>query len=180
MKLIAFLGLIGIVIGCGGPTSSQKDKPEVKPLIKNPVTVVTAPGAADARDPKTKARAYHIEWKRATIDFGNEGVFAGSMTTVSGVMYEDNKEASVFRADSAEAVRETQMLTLLGNVRVESKGQKAVLSCDKAEWHAAKRLIKAFGHVRIAGPAGTLSGLSEVWAKPDLKIIGTPDTFGNL
>lgn len=105
-------------------------------------------------------------------------------------MYKDGSAANTFQADSARAEKDTfltrpyvKFLTLTGHVRidahvtVDAKERQTTLTCDRLEWYAKEKLMKAFGHVEVSGTLGQLSGLNEVWASPELKTIATPNMF---
>ncbi len=124
---------------------------------------------------------YRITWADGVVQVGNEGVFAGTMESVSGEFYEKSKLASTFQAEHAKADRDTDTLTLTGHVTVISKAYNATLTCDKVEWRNKEKIVKAFGNIQIHGEMrgenGTFSGLDELWATPALDYFATPGMF---
>lgn len=120
---------------------------------------------------------YHIKWKEAQVDLADKGAFAGRMDDVSGEFYKNGKVASTFQADHAQADKETQVLTLRDHVTVVSKTQATTMACDKLEWHAGEKIVKAYGNIRMVGKFGTLKGLEELWSRSDLTYFSTPSMF---
>jgi lipopolysaccharide assembly outer membrane protein LptD (OstA) len=110
-----------------------------------------------------------------------EGVFSGTMERVSGEMFDQDSDvplvANTFRGDHAVALKETQALVVTGNITMISKEQGVTINCDKVEWLAKEKIVKASGNVRIHGTYGEMSGLNEVWASPDFKHVATPGMF---
>ena len=61
------------------------------------------------------------------------------------------------------------------DVVLQSIDKANTLNAPKIEYRGDVKLVRAMGGVTANGPFGTLSGVPELWATPDLRLIGTPD-----
>lgn len=174
-----------IVAGCAKPAHNEAKKPkEEKPLELPVQTVETNSGSTTqfSADP-TRERQWDVAWEKAEVDFAKKGPSAGTMQGVSGKIYQKNAVASTFRAQSGLADKAKQTLMLVDDVHVYSPDPKdpskndGELMCDRLVYDAAKKIVKAQGHVRFVGTVGTIGTLSEVWATPKLDKVATPDLF---
>jgi len=120
---------------------------------------------------------WSVQWESARIEYGGENQISGTMSRVSGEMYERGAVASTFVADFAEAEKQSNRLTLSGNVVVTSKEYKSTITCDKLVWDGNKNLIRALGNVRFKSKQYTAEVFDELLASPKLNQIGTPDLF---
>jgi len=173
------MGMLFAVAGCGPGAKAPPPKapPKPPPVLQQPLTVNTTGGDATIRsNGPARAILYHIRWKDAALQVSDNGPFAGTMNGVTGEFYERGAIACEFSADHASANKDEDLLVLTGHARAYSPTQKATLSCDKLEWHAKEKVVKAFGHIEIAGVYDLL-GLDEVWAKSDLSYLATPAMF---
>ena len=180
--------------GCGKAPSSQKEaakKPETK--IKQVINTGPAFLTRYTKLPK-REKSWYIEWKRAALDY-TEGdpKQGGDMEVVSGTLYKEGNEASVFAADHGHANKETGVLTLMGNAVVRAKstqgliptGKKtasnsnseAVMRCDQVDWDPEAKIVKAKGHVNFVGNGYTFGMVPELWCSPDLTHVATPDLY---
>lgn len=189
-----------LTFGCGKPAAKKgeekkpPEKAQKNPLIPDHITVNTNAGNATVRSPESHDILYTAKWQGARVTAGAEGVLSGSMEGVEGELY-DKKRASTFKADDAVAHRESMKLTLTGHVTItaidtgphlgkEPEVKRATLTCDKVEveWVTDEKkttasVVKASGNVQVVGAFGTLSGLNEIWATPDLTTVATPSMF---
>jgi len=168
-----------LVVGCGSSANHPAPSaPKQKPVLQQPLVVNSISGEATIRsNHRDRQVLYHIHWKKAAVDVSDIGLFAGNMDDVEGEMYRKGKVVSTFTADHASANRDQQLLVLTGRVHAVSTTEKAAITCDRLEWHAAEEIAKAFGHIEVHGERATLSGLDEVWATPDLNYLATPSMF---
>lgn len=120
---------------------------------------------------------WSVQWESARIEYGGENQISGTMSRVSGEMYERGAVASTFVADFAEAEKQSNRLTLSGNVVVTSKEYKSTITCDKLVWDGNKNLIRALGNVRFKSKQYTAEVFDELLASPKMNQIGTPDLF---
>ena len=124
---------------------------------------------------KQGEKMWHVEWQSAVLRIEEK---RAALTTVDGELYKENKQVSTFRSDKGDADNESGVLNLNGRVTVFSIPNRATLRCDKLHYTSkGKPLIQATGNVEVDGAFGTVRGLQEVWATPDLKTFGTPDLF---
>lgn len=140
------------------------------------MSVETDPGEAVIRNEAGKT-LYKVAWQSARLNFGDQGAISGTMEKLQGAMYQDELPMNTFTAESGEAVRAQSLLKLSGGVIVQSKERKARIRCDRLEWWADKKLVKAIGHVRATGDFGSLGEFPELWATADMSIIATRDMF---
>lgn len=120
---------------------------------------------------------WSVQWESARIEYGGESQISGTMSRVSGEMYERGAVASTFVADFAEAEKQSNRLTLSGNVVVTSKEYKSTIACDKLVWDGNNNLIRALGNVRFKSKQYTAEVFDELLASPKMNQIGTPDLF---
>lgn len=99
------------------------------------------------------------------------------MNTVSGTLFEKDKETSDFYGQKAVSKKDSDVLALEGKVRVVSREQKATMYCDRLEWHGDRELVIAKGNVRVDSPLFVMEAGSELWCTPDLSQVATPDLF---
>jgi hypothetical protein len=175
----AFLLLMAVAChGCAPSAPKSKLVDKVKPILKQPLTVVTPDGEATERsNGPGREPLYHVTWRNAKVDVSDKGPFAGRMEGVKGEMYHKGQVSNTFGADYANADRNTRLLTLTGHVQLISKADQIVLTCDKVEWLVKEKIVKATGHVKAVGNFGSVGVADELWATPDLKVIATPDSF---
>lgn len=113
---------------------------------------------------------------RVRVDEGGESVAV--MNGVTGTLYEAGVEASEFRSPSAEAVQAKHTLTLLGGVTVIARARGLTLKADRLTYREDLQLIEASGTVTVTSDVYVLGPLETLVTTPDLRKIGTPDTFG--
>jgi hypothetical protein len=152
-------------------TKDQKDKPDL------PTSLNVGKGQITVTDPDTKKPQWNMKWKSATVDVEDmdEG---GSATAkgVSGDIMRDGKIAASYKADAGVGNRAKETLSLQGNVRIASKSYQATLSCREVLYDAKLKILKAKGGVTVDGEGGTIV-TDELWAAPDLSVVGTPDLY---
>lgn len=175
-----------VLAGCGpGPNAkADKDKKKDDKQALPTQTILTTSGSAlvKSEPPKNKPLAervplWFVAWKSAVIDVTAGNPRNGSMTGVSGYLFDKGKKGSTFRSDEGVANSTKKLLTLTGNVRVVSPDPSGVLTCDRLFYDASKEVLHAQGHVRVVGKVGTVGTLSEILATKDLSRIATPDMF---
>ncbi len=105
-----------------------------------------------------------------------KGAF-GTMQTVKGEIYQDDKVASTLTADSGEAEKDTGVLRQKATVVVNGINPKATVKGDQLEWDARIRIVKVKGNPSIDSPQIVMNTTDELWSTPDLKQVGTPDQF---
>lgn len=137
------------------------------------MTVESNNGEATIKDENLRP-LYHVKWQKAQVVASDKGIFATDMDNVQGEFFKDGRVSSRFQGDHARADRLKQLLVITGGVRATSAEQGTDVLCDRLEWHAIEKIARAFGNVRAHGSYGTLIGLNEAWASPDLQEIATP------
>lgn len=166
-----------LLVSCG-----SKPPPDAGPRQPKPPaperTVHSGSGEATRRSEEAgRGKEWTVKWKSAVLDVGSDGAIGGSMEGVVGVLYRDDKPASDFSADRADADRATGVLVLSGRVRVAAREGGTVLTCQSLTWRVDDRVAAARGDVRVESPDWTLGPAPEIWANADLTRAGTPEAY---
>ncbi|MFZ4506375.1 MAG: LPS export ABC transporter periplasmic protein LptC [Fimbriimonas sp.] len=101
----------------------------------------------------------------------------GTLTTVTGKIYENGIIRATYTANEGEASKTTEALKLSGQVTVVSVDPVATLRCNQLAWNPQSKTLQASGGVTIEGAWGTYQPGGDIWASPDLSKIATPDLF---
>ena len=131
---------------------------------------VTVYGSAQATEP-----SFTVRWVSGGFDAEKGTVSTGHLERPQGEIFTNGKPASTYRADTGDAVREAKRLDMRGDVVLRSSDGRQTLKSPAAQYRGDVKLLRATGGVVATGPFGTLSGVPELWATPDLRLIGTPD-----
>jgi hypothetical protein len=178
----AFL-VLSLLAGCG---SSPKDAPakkappkEEKTEAPKPTSINLGEGSADKMGgAQNQVRLWTVKWKSAQMDFYQTGKnFAGTLNDVTGSIYDNGSTASTFEGVRSRADKAKEVLILEGKVKVISQKPRLTLTCDRMTYSAKDRIVRAHGHVVVRGESGTISGLQDVWATPELDVLGSPEMF---
>jgi hypothetical protein len=163
--------------GAGGGKNDVATTPPTKPA--DPATRVNVGSGSAMRrlEGEGRQRAWSIRWESAQIEYGDDENFGGEMTGVSGTLYRDDQAVGTFRADQAIADKKTSLLTMRGNVRLAATDPESTLHCGELQWLADEDLVKAKDRVRLESEFYTAGEFGEVWARPDLSRIASPETF---
>ncbi len=124
--------------------------------------------------------SFTVAWKTGGLRAEKGKVETGHLLGVTGELYSNGAKSSSYRADRGDAVRVDKRLTLTGDVVLKSSDGMKSLKAPQAEYHGDLGYVRAMGGVTAEGPFGTLSGVSELWATPDLSLIGTPDMVSQI
>ena len=167
--------------GCG------KSQPRSANLEPKPKVAVTPPqrtavaGGSGTRYANTKQvnreRLWTVNWDAADIAFAEGGAFSGQMREVTGEIFQKDKATATFSADLGEAIKGTNRLKLVGNVRVVSKNVRApdtVLTANRILWFPETQRYLASGNVLVEGSWGTVGPMENLVTSANL------DTFGTL
>ncbi len=125
-------------------------------------------------DPKSPP-SFTVGWTHGGFHIVDGAVDTGKLQNPRGHLFQNGKPTSTYRADNGDAVRANKRLNMRDHVVVQSIDKTQTLTSDQGEYRGDTKLVRAMGHVVATGPFGTLSGSPELWATPDLKLIGTPD-----
>ncbi|MFN3684099.1 MAG: hypothetical protein ACK41F_09210 [Fimbriimonadaceae bacterium] len=128
-------------------------------------------------DPGTGRKLWTVQWSKASLDYGADGSFGGTMVGVRGALFGRSGERSLFEADRAEARQKEDWLKLSGRVRLQAQDPPSSLRCDEVLWDAAAGTVKARGGVVLETAAYSVGPFPELWATPDLTYFSTPDLF---
>ena len=121
---------------------------------------------------------WDVAWKSVRLIIQPDGNTITDMKETSGTFMQQGKEASTFTSATGTADKKKGDIDVDGQVMVVSLTQDSTLRCDHIHYASkGKQIVQATGNVRVDGKWGTVSGLQEVWATPDLKVFGTPDLF---
>lgn len=170
-----------VLVGCGkkgaesGPSKPPEKKAE-KPLERQNVTSGAGDSVTYSEDAK-RQRLYTARWTDGQVSIGEKGVRSVKMTGVSGEIFRDEKERARYRADGGRTVDGTRVLALAGRVRVTAKDPKAVLECDRLEYHPGRAAVRARGNVRLDSGGSRLEGFSELWVSDDFRTFGPAELF---
>lgn len=161
---------------CAKPKKPEGDKPkkEDKPIIGS-VGIgagnTTIYSTSDVKSPPS----FTLKWTKGSFDAEKGGIGSGRLTEPSGTIFSGAKPSSTYRADEGEAIKAQKRLNMRGDVTLRSLDGTQTLKAPEAEYRGDVKLVRAMGGVVATGPFGTLSGVPELWATPDLRLIGTPD-----
>lgn len=114
------------------------------------------------------------------MTYQDKNTFFGSMTGVSGEIYDRDQVASRFSANTADANKAQDTLQLSGNVDLSSEKPASHLHCRSLAWDPAQRVVKATGNVTLETPSYDLGPVPELWATPNLSQAGTPSEFQSM
>jgi LPS export ABC transporter protein LptC len=98
------------------------------------------------------------------------------MTNVNGEIFQ-SKDTKSFKADAGKANKETNRLSLSGNVFVESEKEGSTLECDKLVYDANEKVFEAKGNVTVTNKAMKITGVPAVVANSDFSEISSPDLY---
>lgn len=186
-RLAVWLGLgILVVAGCQSGSGSKVAESEATskgtdqtPAIQDAINVgpgnLTAYSTTEPRHPVWK-----LEWKSARIKPGEKQNSLGEVSAASGFLYPENELPVPFSSASGSGDQAKGQLFLRENVTIFSPALKATLRCDLVHYDASAKIVVAKGNVRISSEDGTVTTNQELWATPDLTIVGTKDEFLRL
>ena len=166
-----------LLVGCGGGAKgpSAREDAEPPPVVRD---VVVEAAEVTRRDDKQRV-VWTARSAGATLRSQDDKAFGGEFDQVSGRLFTEGKAVSEFAADRGLAERESERLRLSGRVRVTSTKPPATLTAREVLWRPERGLIEALGDVRIQTPEYDAGPFERLWATPDLRRFGTPDTFPN-
>lgn len=173
--------MVLVAVGCGSG-SSKKDKSKKSADVPHPEdnrVVNTKSGNAVGYSVEgERMPLWKVGWQEAKIILLEGGNTVTQMKGASGTFLKDGKDASNFQSATGTADKGKGDIDVDGQVVVVSLTDKATLRCDHIHYASkGQQIVQATGNVRVDGEWGTVSGLQEVWATPDLKVFGTPDLF---
>ncbi len=169
--------MIIAAIGCG--SAPKKAVEPAKPPAIPPGLSSTKTGPIEIeRRAENQRRQWFVSAKSSDLEMSKEGKLQGTMKGVTGQLYENDAVVSRFRASEAYADQDKNVLDLTSQVVVTAEKQGLVLKADKVSWLPSRRLIEASGNVSLDGKEYTVGPFDRLLATPDLKKVGTPDTFG--
>jgi len=149
-----------------------------KPDKKDPVPPSIGYGAGHTlvfQSDTSPLPSFSVAWSEGGAGLAEGTVKTGRLVEPKGHLYSNGKESSTYRADTGDADRDAKRLNMDGKVVVQSVDKTQTLRAPHGEYRGDVGIVRATGGVTATGPFGTLSGTPELWATPDLKLIGTPD-----
>jgi hypothetical protein len=185
--------LILYALGTSGCQSGKSDgesrrKPDDEshpPALENAINV--GPGDLTAYSTTLPRRpVWKLKWKSARIqpgkkeNSGDNQNSLGEVSDASGLIFPENQAAVPFSSASGSGDQAKGQLFLRENVTIFSPTLKATLRSDVVHYDASAKIVVAKGNVRVTSEDGTLTTNQELWATPDLKIVGTKDEFLRL
>lgn len=185
LGLVALLGL-GLVLGAGcskAPTSTKtadqtKSGATKEPSEVSPKAINLGPGDTTAYTTDSPRRPlWVLRWESARLTGVDQKQVIGEVTPATGEILRVNEPSIPFSADRGRGDQVQKQLDLVGNVKLSSQSPKATLFCQSLRYDASAKIVIAKGNVRVESESGTLSTDQELWATPDLRIVGTKDEF---
>ena len=173
--------------GCGRQGRIEKDPEKSTPPERRGI-VTTGGTTTKRKQGDASVIVWVVSWKSAEANFLTEKDYSGRMNGISGMIYERGRPVGSFTADLARAYRESDRLTLSGNVKLTSDlpdsmqrhgepPEKAVLTCDELEWDAGEDLVKAKKNVIMDASEYKMGAFPELWCTPGFDLVGTPALF---
>ena len=190
LALFSFVGVLivgaQIIGGCqsGKGSSATGGKvagadPEGAPPIQDAINV--GPGDLTAYSSEGPRRpVWKLRWNSARIKPGEKQNSLGEVSGANGFLYPENDLPVPFSSASGSGDQAKGQLFLRENVTIFSPTLKATLRCDLVHYDASAKIVVAKGNVRISSEDGTVSTNQELWATPDLSLVGTKDDFLRL
>ena len=129
-----------------------------------------------SEDPKAPP-SFTLRWEGGKFDVDKGGVDVANLQSPSGEIFREGKPVATYRAEKGGAKRETRRLEIDDDVVLRTIDGKQTLKAAHGEYRSAEKLVRMMGGVTANGTFGTLSGVPELWATPDLKLVGTPAMF---
>ena len=185
LSLVAFL-VTALVVGAGcakGPSTNKSGEPaktgaEKKPTDASPQAINLGPGDTTAYTIDSPRRPlWTLRWESARLTGVAQKQVIGEVTPASGEILRVNEPSIPFSADRGRGDQVQKKLDLDGNVKLSSQSPKVTLFCQSLRYDASAKIVIAKGNVRVESVSGTLSTDQELWATPDLRIVGTKDEF---
>lgn len=177
MRLVLWPALGALALaGCGpsAPKKAEKGTEPPPPAVLRKAS--TGPVKIEQRDDRRRL-VWSVDAKESQLSYGGENTMRGTLEGVSGTLYRDGAPASRFTADRGSADQATRRLDLEGRVRVTAEGRGAVLTADRLRWIDARQVVEAEGDVRVVTQDYEIGPIPRLWATPDLRDVGTPETF---
>ncbi len=189
---LKLVGLCLLVAGCGSGGSTPAKKPADVPK-KDEIAQRIGTGGIEvtSRDEK-RTEVWQANAKKATVDIAKSGAIRAAMTGVSGTIFDEGKAAADFSADRGQADQASQELSLRENVElteivtVKSPGNQedppivpGKIVGKTLDWLPTIKMIQVQGAVTFKGRGLRVGPLASVWVTPDMKQVGTPDSFKN-
>ena len=163
-----------MIAGCS-PKTAPSPKPPEKP--KTPVTVFSANGEASFfSEGENRRRLWHINWKNAEASSVGDSLTIGNMQQVNGEIFQTT-DTKTFKADNGSVDKPNDLLTLTGNVIVDSQKQGSHLTCDKLVYNAKNKTFDARGNVSVKSKTVSVSGVPAAMADENLDEVASPDMF---
>ena len=180
------LAATSLIVGCQSGKRSEAPIPkrgaadgDQRPPITDAINV--GPGDLTAYSTNLPRRpVWKLLWKSARIQPGQKENSLGEVTEASGFIYPEAEAPVPFSAASGSGDQAKGQLYLRENVTIFSPTLKATLRCDLVHYDASAKIVEAKGNVRVTSEDGTVTTNQELWATPDLSIVGTKDEFMRL
>lgn len=119
--------------------------------------------------------SFSVFWTSGVLNSASGSLDTGHLVAPHGQIFQNGKPTSNYRSDTGDARRADKRLNMRDHVWLQSIDKTQTLTADQGEYRGDVKLVRAMGNVVAKGPFGTLSGSPELWATPDLRLIGTPD-----
>lgn len=164
--------------GCKKATPKTKIAEKEEASDDKAVHLNVGPGQGHFRTETAKREPlWDVQWQKGDVITKDQGVTGGMLRNVTGQLYNHSRPGTKFKGDEAKAFQLAQTLTLIGNVKMTSLDPAVTLTCDRVFYDAKRKVIKAFGNVKVTSRMGTIGTLTELWTTPDLKVVATPNLF---
>jgi lipopolysaccharide assembly outer membrane protein LptD (OstA) len=169
--------ILALCIGCQRASSTKEVHADNVKKEKSPreaMGVQTMAGSSSRMDTSTKKLLWKLSWVSSDFEM-TEGGQDGKMESVSGEGFKQGVPASRFVADSAVVERGKNAIMLIGNVRIESISESAVLLADRVVFDPDEQKYYAEGNVRLDHPSFAMDSGDKLVTSSDLKRFSTKD-----
>jgi lipopolysaccharide export system protein LptA len=169
---------LALLVGCSTPPLPA-EKPAADPEEEAPAHVVHAGGGNLRRisDDDERRTLWTVSWKSAALEYTDEQQFGGKMSGVQGELFRGNVAVSTFSASEAIAERGSNVLKLVGEVKVVSADPEGSLVAQQLAYDGDAEVIVAAGGIEARSPRYVLAGMDAAFAEPDLTQVATPELF---
>lgn len=183
-SILGLVALLALGAGCAKAPSAGKAGDQANPGTSKaptetaPKAINLGPGDTTAYTTDAPRRPlWVLRWESARLTGVDQKQVIGEVTPATGEILRENEPSIPFSADRGRGDQVQKKLDLDGNVKLSSQSPKVTLFCQSLRYDASAKIVIAQGNVRVESVSGTLSTDQELWATPDLRIVGTKDEF---
>lgn len=138
-----------ILAGCGKkkePKQTVKEEQPKKP--KEEMAIQIGASKSIRTDPSTGKTLWELNWKQSKFEMTNQGQDA-EVEGVTGIGYGNGKAVSNFSAERAVIKKGSDVIELLGKVKVSSMTEQATMTADKVRFDPNSGMYNAEKNVGL-------------------------------